>query len=426
MNRFFKKNIMNIILTFCTKGFAMILTVLLDAAIAQHLGIINYGEWSFFFAFLTIIFNVSWAGVNTASRVYMTITSDSNLRNNYVNSAILLRFIISFFFSITTLLVATIINNLNISILQYPNIAKWIYFVPFLLFFNCWTDFIKNIEQGLENYQYLLLLTVIEYSGYFLFSLLFLSYTNNPIGILKGYLLTGSIIFLFSLRILKQHNFILSKKYVIRKQVKELFWQSIPLAIACIGQLLLTEIDIIMLGSLSIEEEVSIYSIAKNLCSKASHVNLSFIIATVSPFAIINHINIKEKKKKFIQLQVMNLIITIFVVTLLVLFSNVYVRVLYGENYLLAAKVIKLLSMYYALNALTGYCSFFLEYQKLSIIRSIGYVITIIADVLLNYLWIPRYGALGATYATIISSIPYCLILIFMTIHIFRSISKKI
>ena len=74
---------------------------------------------------------------------------------------------------------------------------------------------------------------------------------------------------------------------------------AIPLVLTSLGGLVLMEMDTFMLGLFCSKEQVSVYSIAKQLVSKATNVNMAIWTGTVASLAMITKENFIDKKNKF-------------------------------------------------------------------------------------------------------------------------------
>lgn len=421
-----KEDFFNSFLVFMGKALSMILLLLLDSVIAYNLGMKKYAEWSFFYAVLTIIFNISWFGINSAGKVYVASCIDEKSRNKYYSTAVVLRVIISTLFFMIILFGNFILYYcFDFENKRYPNILIYMFYSGLLLILNNWTDFVKNIFQGLNAFKYFFILNIAEYGGYFLFSLPFLFLLHDGIGIIWGYIITGALIILISIKMLKKKRLFLSLSNIEKKDVKEVLFYAIDLMLASIGSLFLMEIDTIMMGILSTNQQVSIYSLSKNLCQKATHVNLSYMIATVTTFAVINKKNIAQKFNKFIKLQGINLVITGVVSAIVFIGGPIYIKLFYGNEFIGANYIIRLLLIYYILSSISGFGGFLLDFQKKVKIRSRTYIIVIGLDLVLNYLWIPKYGASGAAMATIISIIPYVLVTVISSFKLFLNFKNE-
>lgn len=412
----------NTIQVFMGKAFSMLFVIALDATIAKHLGVSGYAEWSFFMSIATIIFNISWFGVNSAGKVYIARNTGEK-QKQYFNAAFFLRIVISSIFVLLMIFViAPIMIKMGIGG-NYEHFSLLLYLGSILLFFNGWSDFAKSMCQGQSEFGNLLLITIIEYGGYFFFSFLFLNAIESVYALIAGYIVTGVLEMIFSVFMLKRKGLAVDKKVLNKHSVREIFSYSVPLVATCMGELVLMEMDTVMMGILSNDVQISMYALAKNLCQKATHINLSFTIAVITTFALIDKKNVKTKFKLFMKYQLINAVIILFVVSVIGLGSPLYIHILYGEEFMEAVGIIRILLIYYVLETASGFYTFLLDYQKKGWIRSFAFIIVIVLDFVLNYLWIPKYGAMGAVVATICSIIPYVVIVIFSGLRIFKKIA---
>ena len=139
---------------------------------------------------------------------------------------------------------------------------------------------------------------------------------------------------------------------------------ALPIALISLGGLVLVEMDTFMLGILSTKEQVSIYSIAKQLCSKATHINYAIVVGTMTSFSVIKRENVQEKKKKFYKISKINFAITLLIAILFWAFTKPIIGLLYGNQYLGAGNVIKMLLPYYILYGVSNYYASFLDFQQ--------------------------------------------------------------
>src|SRR5207244_2875796 len=79
----------------------------------------------------------------------------------------------------------------------------------------------------------------------------------------------------------------------------------------------------------------------------------------------------------------------------------------FKSEYQAASVPLLILSPFVLLSGVSTYCGNLLDYRGLAWIRSINFGLTIIGNVLLNWWWIPRWGAIGAA-ASSIAFVPYC------------------
>ena len=140
-------------------------------------------------------------------------------------------------------------------------------------------------------------ITFIEYFSYCLFTICFLFIYDNPTSIAFGYCVAGTIILICNIRITSKNY---SGQAILQgikdlQLVNKILKYAIPLVLTSIGSLVLMEMDTFMLGLFGTKQQVSIYSIAKQLVSKATNVNMAIWTGTVSSLVMITKENFNEK-----------------------------------------------------------------------------------------------------------------------------------
>ncbi len=167
------------------------------------------------------------------------------------------------------------------------------------------------------------------------------------------------------------------------------------------------EMDTFMLGLFCTKEQISVYSIAKQLVSKATNVNMAIWTGTVASLAMITKENFEEKKTKFIRVSRLNNAASLIICVCFVLFGKTAIRFVYGNEYMAAGNILILLIPYYFLFCMSSLYANFLDFMGHAKTRAFWFVSVIVINICLNYLLIPIYGASGAVIATIVSLIPY-------------------
>lgn len=417
-----QESFINSCLSLGAKLIAMIFYMALDILIARKLDMDGYAEWVFFFAITTMLFYFGWFGINTSAKVYISKQLDKKSQNNTIAAAIFARLIVSVF---ATILIMVLSKNVAY-LLGYPNKYKDLKMLLFgaswMVFFNSISEFYKELCIGKKFYKELFVLTVVEYAGYFFWTLIFIILRQSPESVLLGYIISGACIFVIGLYYLIhkfEFNFV-DVDYRWKDSVKKIARYALPIALISLGGLILVEMDTFMLGMFSTKEQVSIYSIAKQLCSKATHINYAIVVGTMTSFSVITESNVKEKKRKFYKISKINFAITIFISVIFWIFTKPVIGLLYGTQYLKAGNVIRMLLPYYILYGVSNYYASFLDFQQKAKFRSICYISIIVLNLVLNWALIPKYGAYGASVATSISLVPYTICVIFGTRRVFK------
>jgi O-antigen/teichoic acid export membrane protein len=195
----------------------------------------------------------------------------------------------------------------------------------------------------------------------------------------------------------------LSNLRVSVHRAKTLLSDSWPLILSSLAITIYMKIDQIMLGQMLNDEAVGTYSAAVRLSEVWYFIPVS-INASVCPSFYKTR---NESKKKFLVRFQKHLDIMVWIsvpIAILCLFlSGPLISVLFGKSYSGAADILKIhigSAIFVFLNNAIWIWYLAEGYQKIANIRII---FGLILNVLLNYLLIPHYGAIGSAWATLIS-----------------------
>ena len=153
--------------------------------------------------------------------------------------------------------------------------------------------------------------------------------------------------------------------------------------------------------------------------------NLALSTSMMPVFANITVENVKAKKEQFKKVMFCNAAVTFGITIFLALLGNFAIRILYGEKYLFAAKVLYFLLPYYVMSSFSKFLVLFLDYQNKAKVRSIVFFMTIVFDIILNAVLIPGFGAVGASVATDLALTPYLVFLFLEAGIIFKEYHKR-
>ncbi|MDE7414898.1 MAG: oligosaccharide flippase family protein [Lachnospiraceae bacterium] len=409
--------ISNIMWSFLAKLFAMLFYFIADVFYARFLGIDAYAEWVFFFSVANMAFCIGWFGINISSKVHI---AKSDERENCFGAAIGVRLGISSILFIVMIGTAPFIAGKIGYPQPYSNLGILMYIMGGMVFLNSFTEFFKQFYIGIQELRELCIITFIEYFSYCLFSIAFLLINSNPTSIAFGYCAAGMVILICN-------GLIISRKYDtglmlegIRNlpQQKKILKYAVPLVLTSLGGLVLMEMDTFMLGLFCSKEQVSVYSIAKQLVSRATNVNMAIWTGTVSSLAMITKQNFQEGKNKFKKVSRLNNATALFICLCFALFGETAIQYVYGVKYTAAGKILYLLIPYYFLYCVSSLYANFLDFMGHAKTRALWFISVILINFSFNYLLIPRSGVAGAAIATLISVIPYTLYCLYDVWHI--------
>ncbi|MDE7131853.1 MAG: oligosaccharide flippase family protein [Lachnospiraceae bacterium] len=414
--------------TLSGKIVAMLLYMALDIACARILSPDDYAEWVFFYAVLTMMFYIGWCGINTSAKVFVSKESTREGVSRTIQASFMLRLIASILVSVILLSIAFPLAKWLGYPDKYPSLYRLCIFAGLLVFLNSYTEFFKGLFMGLGDFKKLCGITILEFSGYFWCSLAFLIPLKRVEAITLGYACSGIIVFLSGSACLKR---IIGASLLPQKTdkhlaiMKTIFKYAVPIAISSIGGMILVEMDTFMLGILSTKTQVANYGIAKNLCAKATHVNVALTVGSMTSFSVLTVENIKEKCSKLMKTSCLNILISAVVAGAFILLGTFMITVLYGVKYSEAGTILKYLVPYYVMYAISTFFATFLDFQGKAKVKSICYCTVVILNLILNLMLIPKLGATGAAIATSLSLVPYTILVLFITVSVIRRYARQ-
>lgn len=201
----------------------------------------------------------------------------------------------------------------------------------------------------------------------------------------------------------KRQGFQISISNSTIEKAKHLLKQSWPLLLSSIGIMVYMKIDQIMLGQMSGNKSVGIYSAAVRICEVWYFIP-NMIVATVFPLIL------KEKKCSLIQyykkIQILFSVLSFTAVLIIVpmtLFSDNIINLLFGSAYPEASAVLHIY-IWATLFVFLGVASDrWLIAENLQILSLQRTLIGVTINIILNYILIPINGAIGAAIATLIA-----------------------
>jgi len=393
--------------SFLTKGVSFILFFGLNIYLARILGPETFGYWSFFFSVITVFLFLSYFGINASSQKYAAQYNKTNELKVVLSSSFRLRMMMSFIFSLLLLLLHQPLANL----LGRPDLGYLFLYAAPLVFFAGFVEYLKNVFEGLHRIKYNFFINILEYGLKLCFVVIFFHFSVSLILVVNAFalaLLISSIVgfYLLYTRFYRNLN-----RYIQKVDYKDftvnIFKYSLPLLVLTIGFLITTEIDTIMIGLLSTDIEVGIYSVAKQIIIKIPHISLALAMGTMPIFAKLNDSNLKELRNLFYKLLKINLYILLPLVLFILVFSKFLINLFYGVEYSAAVLPLQILTIYMLCSSISISLNQFLNYRGVATKRAINMAIMIILNIILNLLLIPQYGALGAAIGTSIAFIPY-------------------
>lgn len=383
----------NIIYLFFDKVYGAIISLLFLSILTSYLGPELFGVWSYILSFASIAVPLSTAGTN------YTIVKKFSLNQNpaeVANQAFLLRLLASItttiililafivitpktatqeeIITLTFFLAAMILNNINLSVLY--NEYK-----------------IKNEKNVLAKNIGLTIGTGIK---------ILLIYNNASISEIAVVTILESLIFFLVGYYLTDLHIVANFSKKVFSDSRKLLSESLPLLFSSVVVIIYLKVDIILLRHFVGIEEVGYYAAAARISEMLYAAPVA--ISTVFFPVIMKEINFnKETKRNRIRFYAIVFYLCLFLSISCSLLSPQIIQVIYGSSFYDASQILSLhcVSIIF-IGFLTSSSKELIAKNKYKLIfyRDLA---GLFSNLLLNFILIPNYGALGAAVSTLIS-----------------------
>ena len=314
----------------------------------------------------------------------------------FISTALLLRITILLISTLLVVLVSPSISHITEARVLFPIIAA-------ILFFDSMKDLGFAINRASERMEMEMIVTIIMNIVILGFGILLLKIKLAPESIATAYAIgsaTGFIV--IAIIIKKDIKRLLSK--IDRSMFKLVIQTTWPFAIITLVGSIMGNTDIFMLGLWKNSTEIGLYASVQRI---QQFVLIIPAMIAIAAFPILSRLAHKEKKQFGIILEkTISLIMIIGVPTAIggVLLSGQLIPMIFGSGYLGAIPIMRILMlMLLASFPLILLSNAIFAYNKQTNL-ALAYSSGVIANVILNLLLIPKFGAVGSAIATFIST----------------------
>lgn len=365
---------------------AKTLLFIITISIIRYLGAEMYGKYSFAIAFTSMFSVIVDFGLGTMLLQELTSTAKKNASQIF-GSILTVKFFLgliafSLIFGISFFLKIPVdVRTLLLLGGIYMVIQSFVLLFPFLF-------------QAYETMQYSFIIRTGSniLLSIFVLSAIFLKLSVNAI--FFAYILTAVLMVSVGLLLVRKSMF--SIKYGIDKlTIKYFFKQSWPLFFGNICMTLYMFSDTTMLSFFRNYKEVGIYQSAYKILYIFQTMGL---IHTVLYPRMANLYNTnRDKLNKLLKLFIsLSLVVLIPTITLIGIFRNQLINLIYGTKFHGSGDVMILLIIGGAISYFTGFFANLLLIKRKQRQWFLAYLICFISNVLFNYFMIPHFGPIGA------------------------------
>lgn len=372
--------------------------------LSRYLGVETFGQYSFILAFVAL-FSIT-ADLGISQLVIREVSKDSNASQKYLANF----FVIQFFLSLVTfILIIAFIN-----ILGYESAIKNLVYIagastialsvgmPFSSLINAFQKMhysaIASIISTMIGAIAIIILVVLDQGLPLIVSVMLISNTTNS---LLVYYLYRKLPISFS------PPGIGWKERINVPLIKNLLKLSVPFALLMGFNTIYNRIDITMLSKMQGDMAVGYYSAAYRIVNFLSFIPLSFSAAL---FPVLSQKGLSDKENKEHSLselmpQVLKYIIAIglpVVVGVSILAQSI-VSLIYGSDYIQGARALQVLVWMVAILCFYSVITHTLVAIGKVMVLALANGLGVVINISLNFIFIPRWGFVGASWATIIS-----------------------
>jgi len=390
------------IIVFLSMLVGRLLTYLYIAIIAR-LGSENYGLLSLGFAIISFLSIIALMGLTTGVIRYVSYYKGKGNKEKIkgvILSSIKISLPLSIILSIILFIFAenisiTIFNNSRLTII----LKLFSFIIPFIVLNNLFNATIVGFQK--IKYQ-IITKEIIENSIKLILTIILIYLGFNLFGAIIGYIIAIVAGTLISLYLLQKKVFPFLKKEIKPHYItKKLFNFSLPLILSGFLVMIIKWTDVLMIGYFKTASEVGIYNVALPTANLLVLIPTS-LLALFMP--IITELYSKGKIKEIKKISNITskwiFFLNLPLFFLIMLFSKEILRILFGEEYIVGYVPLIILLVGYLVHCLTHIFRSILNTVNQN--KKILYVISIsaIANIVLNYLLIPKIGIAGGAIAT--------------------------
>lgn len=363
------------------------------------------GQYDFVRSTIMILSGISLIGTNQAIIYYSGVLTSKNsfgsIRNIYFKMVSLVFIICSFLYIPLLLVSEDFINQIFNKQESYDLIELS---VQGLIFYSITMLNIDTIRALKKTTTSELFRNLFRYTPFLFFSIILYA-IDRPEDLVVWFIYSFVVLCVvstaavFVLLLNKDFPATTTQKY----STKDIIKTSYPMALSAISYFLMQSIDILFLGAFDTFESIAYYSVAVKIATVTSLALISVNIVIAPKIAkIYNDRNFSELKSMIRKATRINVLISSPILLILFFFPD-FLLSMFGDNYTLAKNAFLVLLIAQFFNSITGPSALYLNMTGRQKILNSILLISLLINVILNAILIPKFGMVGAASATTIS-----------------------
>ena len=382
----------------------------------------------FIFSFFTVIILARWLGPSEYGFLPLTLSITTVLGffavgighsaakfiaeysakdNGYIRSIIKDSMFLILVFGTLISFMLFILSEKIALLLGEPKLSIFLKIGAFLLLSSSFVNYLNKIFEGFQRVDLNALRITIESISRTILPIGLVLFGYGAIGAYMGYAVSSILAALIGLFIL-YHKFYKKLPSTTKSIRRDFYKYNIPIIAIYASDLIITQIDIILIGYFLSTDGVAFYSIPKKII-ESLNIPATSLGAAVAPAIAHNRANNKDDiNKKIFYDSIKYLIILLFPVVIgLAILSDSIITLFLGIEFSNSIELLRLLAFLLIIYTIGNFSNSVLLYLGKAGIRAKLFGITTILTLVLYIILIPIFGAKGAIYATIITYLPY-------------------
>jgi O-antigen/teichoic acid export membrane protein len=402
------------------KAAAFIFYYALIYYLTRTMSVAAWGNWSAFFALLNILMLVSDQGINTASKRYITEARRGAELAGIVRLTFFLRILASLGYTIViAFLVPTLLRWVG-----QPEYLPLIQRSLLLVALYGTMEYFKHLFEALHQLRFTFLVNFLEH-GCKLVLVLLLFREGSFFTIVIAFTLAVGIALAAGIVGMARTIPGVFKVSLPFNRLKAIYAYSLPIFFMSIGGFVALEVDTIMLKNLRTAYDTGIYSAAKNIVLFLPHISLAVSMGIVPGLSVFDEQTARASRRLYYRVLGGLTAVYVVICSAVAAFALFGMHFFFKPDYYAASLPLLALIPFVLLGGVSNYSAYLLDYRGFATIRAINFGLTIIANVLLNWWWIPKWGAVGAAAASSVAFVPYCALNLWQAHHAFSLSSAR-
>lgn len=426
MVNYTKKALKNTVFVFLASSFAGVLAYFFKLLLARKLSVEDFGLFYAVFAVFGLVAFLRQMGLSQTLVKHIAefrIKRKFKEIKSYINTVFLIQFIASIIIASFFIIFS---RQIAVNYLKYPGAANLIMVFSIYFVLLPVQRIFSAICQGFQKMNYYSLITVLEMIFIFVVTVLLFLFGFGVLAPIIAYASVNILVFLVIYPLMKKKFPLLFKLKAVYKLVttKKIFKFALPIFFTGVASALFGYTDTVVITFFRSMNEVAFY----NVGMPTSRVLLVFstslaVILLPLTSELWHKRDLVRLRDGLLQLYKYSTILILPLALLMFVFPEIILRILFGESYIGAAMVLRILSfvgIIFSIGKINN--TIIVGIGKPSIVTKYS-IFAVLFNVIADIILVPIYGIVGAAAASLTA---YVILTSFSIFYIRRLIKVKI